>query len=247
MKPVLPSPSQIHAQDVLAYLRTHPAFLREHPEIVQWLEIPEAQRGETILDFQHYAIAALKARVKEAEQSVSSVVHGNHARHSLQASVHQAALSLMKARTLEQFLECICLDFVSLFQVDVIRLVLESDVLGVMESYYPEQHYSGLAFLATGSCGELFSPDQQVRMVADSALDHPWLAEIVFQECSELATSVALLSLSLPMADRMGLLALGVRETGRFQDGQGAESFKFLAAACAIRLDQLLYDQAGLL
>ena len=206
-----PSARTIHERDVLEYLRTHPTFMQAHPEILEWLQVPEPQHGEGILDFQHYALKALKQRVADAQQQIGTVVQGAHSRHSLQAQSQQAVLALMKARNLEQFLECICIDFVRLFQVDVIRLALESELGGLFESYYPEQHYSGLTFLALGSCAELFAPRQEVRMVADTAFDHPWLSEVIFHECAQLATSVVLLSLPLPMAGRAALLALGVR------------------------------------
>jgi uncharacterized protein YigA (DUF484 family) len=78
-------------------------------------------------------------------------------------------------------------------------------------------------------------------------MDNPWITDVLFHECADLARSCALIRLTLPYVGRFGVLALGVRDTGRFQDGQGVELLRFLGAATAIRLDQLLSEQVGVL
>ena len=118
---------------------------------------------------------------------------------------------------------------------------------GYYESYYPEQHYSGITLIAVGAAEAVFARGQEIRMVANSALEHPWMNEVFFHECSELSTSSTYMLCQLPQTARKAVLAFGVREAGRFQEGQGTELLRFLADATALKLDQLLYEQAGLL
>lgn len=246
-----PPPSATHesllAHEVLAYLRANPNFVQEHPEVLEWLQIPEAQHGDGVLDFQRYAIANLQARVKQSEIHQDVMVHMSRHTHRLQAQVQQAVLRLMHAVTLEQLFECFCIDFPNIFAVDVVRLGLESELGAYYESHYPEQYYLGLTLMELGACADVLSQAQDVRMVADAGMDHPWIAEVLFHECADLARSCALIRLSLPYVGRFGLLALGVREVGRFQDGQGVEILRFLGVATSIRLDQLLSEQVGVL
>jgi uncharacterized protein len=141
----------------------------------------------------------------------------------------------------------LCIDFPSIFSVDVVRLGLESEIGHTFESYYPEEHYSGMVLIETGVAADMLAPAQEVRFVADSRLDHPWAIQTLFHECSALAGSAAYMAVPLPKAGRAAILAFGVREAGRFQDGQGTELLRFLAQVLSLRLDQLLYEQAGLL
>lgn len=242
-----PTPSPLCADDVLRFLQANPAFLREHPEIVEWMQPPAVDHGEGVLDFKTHAITALQQRVQDTKAHYGTIIHGARESHRLQMQVQQGVLKLVTARTLEQFFECICIDFPAIFSVDVVRLGLESDMGGYYESYYPEEHYSGMTLIAMGAVTEMFARGHEVRMVAHSDCDNPWLVEMFFHECESLAVSAAYMALTLPQAGRSAVLALGARDAGHFQDGQGTELFRFLAHVAAIRLDYLLYDQAGLL
>ncbi len=235
------------AEEVLDYLSQHPDFLQQHPHAIEWLNPPAHHTGKTVIDFQQYSIQHLQQCVQDAKHTYGQVVEVARDNYRMQAQVQQAVLQLVKTRTLEQLLECLCMEFVQTFNVDVIRLGLESDMGGLYESYYPENHYSGMVFIPVGASRELFQDSQKVSLVADSAQDIQWPLKIFFHECGDLAVSAAYMRLHLPSTDRYAVLAFGTRQSARFQSGQGTGLLQFLSDIVAVRLDQCLDEQAGLL
>ncbi len=235
------------SQQVLEFLKENPTFFEKHPEALASLLPEDGELGGNVVDFQHYAIQALQKRVEDTKEHFSSVVNVARDNHRMQQQVQDATLRLMGVHTLEQLFECLCLDFPVVFDVDVVRLALESDMGGQYESYYPEQHYSGMALIEIGAVERLFPKGKTVHLIAESTLDAIWITEQVFHECQDFARSIAYMALNLEKTGRQALLSFGVREAGRFQAGQGTELLSYLAKVTALKLDHLLYEQAGLL
>lgn len=226
--------------DVLAYLQAHPDFLARHPELLEVLTPPEAEDGN-IVDLQHYMARALQGQVRNLKDKFEGLVTSSRDNMSTLSQVHASVLRLIKARTLEQLLEVLTIDLTHLFNIDVVRLAMESPVAGQYDTYYSEENYSGIAFVEPGIILAALGDEDHLLVEDARELVVPGFDQ-VFEDCSGLVRSYALLRLRLPRTKRDALLAFGERHTGRFHPGQGVELLTFLARIVEHRLDQSLED-----
>lgn len=227
---------------VLDYLQKNPNFLRHHPELLEVLTPPELQTGHNIIDFQKFALGSLQQDMQSLKDKFNGLLGSARDNMSVQYQVHQAILQLLKARDLEHLLEVLTIDFLRYFDVDAVRLVIESDVAELYESYYGTDSYSGISFAPLMTVDEALGDGATIALVSDCEMDPPYAYETIFAECSRLVRSCALLRIYLEKIGRTGILAFGVREVGRFHAHQGVELLQFLAQVVEWRLDQCLRE-----
>lgn len=235
--------SALSEEQVIAFLQKHPDFLKRHPEMLALLTPPGRELGESVVDFQQFQLKNLQSNTRAMKTRYDSLVDFCRDNLSVQGQVHDAALRLIRARNLEQLLEVITIDLVSLFDVDVVRLAVESDAAEFYETYYTEQNYSGIVFITPGACDVLFEKRKAI-LVEDTVAKPPVGFDEIFADCSGLIQSCALLKLELELINRDVLLAFGVRTKKRFHAGQGLELLSFLSRIVAHQLDAYLTDMA---
>lgn len=233
-------PNSLSAEQVREYLRSHPKFFAENPEVLTWFVPPSPQEEQNIADFQSFAIRRLQQQLRESQERLDSIVDSARDNTSVLHQIHHAILGLVRARDLEQLLEVVTLDLVQLFQVDVVRLVLESSALELRESHYPEHHYSGIVFIDEGLIDEIFCSRHMVQLCADTTRDYFPGFEQIFSECTRIVNSCALLRLELRDDLPPAMLAIGVRERNKFHPKQGSELLQFLSMVLAERLESCL-------
>ncbi|MBY0356154.1 MAG: DUF484 family protein [Rickettsiales bacterium] len=233
--------TRLSEASVLHYLQEHPDFLSRHPELFEKLVPPERQTGEKISDFQQFAIKNLQQRVKKVETHFAHAVTYARDNQSAQGQIHEAVLQVIAARGLEALLETLTQDMQLIFDVDVVRLGLESEIADLYESYHPEEHYSGLVFIGAGAT-EVFFGEKQVLLFADTEAQGGFLIDELFHNCQRLALSCVLLRLHLPMLQRNAVIGFGVRMAGRYDATQAIDLLSFLAKVMAQRLDTCLYE-----
>lgn len=236
------STDSITREQVNAFLRQNPGFLKEHPELYQILLPPEADHGNGVVDFQQHMLGSLQKDHRELREKFEELVKAARDNQSTQSQVHAAALRLVEASDLERLVELITQDLAALFGVDIVRLAVESDVAQFYDSYYTEQNYSGISFVESGTI-ETALENQAIRLCEDAQKTPVHAMDKIFLDCSGLVRSCALLRLDLPMNQRVALLAFGVREAGRFHAGQGTEMLNFLAKVVERQLDKCLSAQ----
>jgi uncharacterized protein YigA (DUF484 family) len=229
-------------EEVRAFLKKHPNFLKENLDVVADLAPPEQNFGNGIIDFQHYMLKNLQKDSKALKSRYDVLIDFCRDNMSVQMQVHHAALRLIRTRSLEQLLEVLTLDLVSLFDVDVVRLGVESEAR--MDTSYGEQNYSGIVFIEPGVVNRALGKKKNVLLVEDCASQTPPGFEQVFADCEALIKSCAMLRLELDTVDRNVILAFGVRHKDRFHPGQGIELLHFLAQIVAHQLDMYLKDMA---
>jgi hypothetical protein len=224
----------ITAEQVREYLQKHPDFLKKNADIMQHLTPPERDLGEGVLDFQHFMVKNLQKDSQSLKTRYDLLIDFCRENMSVQAQVHQAALRLIRTRGLEALLEVITLDLVSLFDVDVVRMAMESDV--PVDTSYGEQNYSGFVFIAPGTVDAALGANKNVLLVDDVA-EKPFAGlEQIFSDCEDLVR------LELDTVGKNVVLAFGVRYKSRFHSGQGIELLHFLAQIVAMQLDAYLMD-----
>lgn len=235
--------SELSAEQVREFLKEHPDFLKKNADLLEGLLPPGRELGDGILDFQQYMVKNLQKDAKDLKSKYEVLIDFCRDNMSVQSQVHQAALRLVGTKNLEQLLEAVTQDLLNLFDVDVVRLAMESDI--VFDTSYGEQIYSGIVFVEPGIVNEALGKKKNVRLCDDCTTAPPVGFEQIFADCDGLIESCALLRLNLDMVDRHIMLAFGVRHKGRFHPGQGVELLSFLAQIVAHQLDRYLDDLQG--
>lgn len=226
---------------VIDFLRGNPEFLAEHPELFEVLLPPEQQHGRGVIDFQYYAIDNLRRGMRKMKDRFNGLVTSARENLSVQQQVQRAVVSTVKARNLEELLEVLTTDIVRWFDVDVVRLAMESEMAGTYETYYNEENYSGICFVPTGTVNASML-GESVRLIADTQGEPPIGFEMVFADCSNLVRSCALVRLEMPTVKHTAMLAFGVRHADRFHPHQGGELLGFLGEVMTVILDRCLAE-----
>ena len=225
---------------VREFLQKNPEFLRNNPDLLASMAPPARELGDGVIDFQHFMVKNLQSNRRDLQGKYDLLVDYCRENMSAQSQVHHAVLRLIAARNLEQLLEVVALDLVNLFDVDVVRLAMESDI--IFETAFGEQNFSGIVFVEPGVAEAALGPKKKVRLVADCQQEPPAGFEQIFADCDEMIASCALLKLETQAMDKQIILAFGVRHAGRFHPGQGIELLNFLAQIVAFQLDRTLDD-----
>jgi uncharacterized protein YigA (DUF484 family) len=234
--------SHITEEQVRTFLKSHPDFLKKNSDVVEALTPPERDLGNGIIDFQHYMVKNLQKDSAALKSRYDVLIDFCRDNMSVQAQVHQAALRLIRTRSFEQLLEAVTLDLVSLFDVDVVRLAMETDKPGRYDTLYGETNFSGIVFIDPGTVDAAIGKKKNVLLVDDCTKKTPAGFDQIFADCNELVESCALLRLELEHVQKQIILAFGVRHKDRFHPGQGIELLHFLAQIVAHQLDDYLHD-----
>jgi uncharacterized protein YigA (DUF484 family) len=230
----------ITSDQVRDFLKQNPDFLKTNLDVVSDLSPPERDLGDGIVDFQHYMVKNLQKDSKALKSRYDVLIDFCRDNMSVQNQVHHAVLKLIRTRNIEQLLEAITIDLLSLFDVDVVRMAMESETR--FDTSYGEQHYSGIVFIEPGMVDAALTKKKNVLLVEDCAKTPPPGFEQIFSDCENMIASCALLRLELETVGKNVLLAFGVRYKDRFHPGQGIELLHFLAQIVAHQLDMYLDD-----
>jgi uncharacterized protein YigA (DUF484 family) len=227
-------------EEVREFLLANPDFLKNNTDLFAIASAPERELGDGIIDFQNYLVKNLQTDSKALKNKYDVLVDFCRDNIAVQSQVHKAVLGLIRSRSLEQLLETITIDLVSLFDVDVVRLAMESDKAGEYESFYSENNYSGIVFIEPGIVDYALGAKKNVLLIADIEKRAPIGFDQIFADCYSMIQSCALLRLELEQVQRNIILAFGVRYPDRFHPGQGIELLNFLAQIVAHQLDRYL-------
>jgi len=216
------------AERVAAYLRAHPRFFVDRPELLAAMEPPRRQHGDRVSDFMAAMIERLRhelARTQAAGQEIVAVSRANHAN---QARVHRGVLALMQATDRAALRDSLAMELPVLLGLDAIALCAEEG------RALPEAKRSGLRLLPAGTVAALIPAGQEVTLRPEASE-----TELLYGEAAGLVRSDALVRLPGSAGPTPMLLACGAREAGAFQPGQGTELLGFLAGAVALCLGSL--------
>ncbi len=227
-------------EQVRDFLQKNPDFLEKNADVINDMTPPERELDDGIIDFQHFMVKNLQAGSKDLQDKYDLLVEYCRDNMSVQTQVHNAVLRLIRTRNIEQLLEVIAMDLVSLFDVDVVRLAMESDIR--FDTSYGEQSFSGIVFIDPGMIDAAIGHDKNVLLVSDCEATPPVGMEQIFSDCEDMIESCALLKLEMTTIDRNIILAFGIRHKDRFHASQGIELLNFLAQIVAHQLDLYLAD-----
>ena len=205
------------AEEVEEYLRDHPDFFNERPEILRHLTPPSIDRGDGVIDFQGYILDRVKGDLKRLQLDQKELIAISRNNLSSQSRIHAAVLAALSARTFEHLIEILTTDLAVHLDVDVVVLAFETDSR-------QNDGLCGLRLLPQGSIDGLIPPGKEIRLIGTSAGD-----PVLFSGAASLVRSQALMKLRIRREGPAGMLALGARSADRFNPGQGTELLGFLA------------------
>lgn len=198
---------------VAAFLRAHPQFLAERPELYAALAPPVRVHGAVLADHMAAMLAAERARAAELALRADGVLAAGRAAAGLSARVQEAVLALLGA---ESVAECVSAEMPALLAVDAASLCVEGALQGA------RRLERGTVARRLGGRAVVFRSDAAEDAVA------------LHGEAARLARHEALLL--VPGEGPAALLALVARAPGVLEPAHGSGALAFLGRAVAAAL-----------
>lgn len=222
-----PPAETLSEEAVAAWLRQHPDFLAQNPDLLFAMTPPELDQGRGVVDFQRFLVDRQRQELEALKGASRELLSVSRTNKATQQAVNKAVLALLAAPTFSHAIGTVVDDWAELLGADVVMLGVESS---------PDQAIpgvkSGLALLAPGDVDSRLGRLQEVRVI--STLDPP--DPSMFGGAAGLARSVVWLRLSIHETVPPGLLAIASREPERFHPRQNTELLRFLASTLAVTI-----------
>jgi len=208
--------------DVIAYLKKHPDFFVQNPNMLEVMELPSRYSGEQIVDLQHEALKRLRAK-----QDV--LVDNSRTNMSIQTATHEAVLAMMEARSLDEFIGIVQDELPVLLDIDMAAVALEGAVEAI------DMSADGMPVLLPNGEVQNRLGDSDVQLIARVEG-----GDRLFGAARDLVRSVALARLYPSEVMPTGLLILGARDENMFHPHQGTELITFMARVAEILVEKWL-------
>lgn len=213
--------TMVTAADVLEYLKTHPEFLADNPELMDILTLPKAKQEKGIVDFQHFMVKRLKDQQVKTQAQQKTIIKNARANESVRTRINTAVIRLLDARSLEEFVEALTSELPLYLDVDVVTLVVEA--LG-SDRDLPHGYVSGVQIVPEGTISAIMG-DEHISLRGSTDQDN-----MLFGPGAGLVRSQAVLKLFIGPETPLGAVAFGSRDPDGFHEKQGTELVSFLAA-----------------
>jgi len=212
----------LNAMDVASYLRRHPEFLREFPDIAMALVLPREQGQAASLA--SYQLDVLRDKNRELSRRLHDLIEIAHENEGLMVRVHTLTLALMRARSLAETTNAVVAALTEDFNTDLVRLVLfRADPELPAAEWLIVEPVGAAAFPAFS---EFFKrADPLCGRLQDDKLD------VLFGARAATAQSAVLLPIG-----SIGMLAIGSLDPNRFHPGMGTVFLKLIGEAVSTAL-----------
>ena len=209
------------ARVVAAYLKRHPEFLSEYPELAAKLTMPRAQGAVSSLAA--YQLQSLREKNAELERRLAELVAIAADNEKLMERVHGLTVALLRASTMEVTARSVVARLSSDFRTEQVRLVLFG-----REPQLPRAEWllQVAGPEALPEFNEFLHQSEPLsgRLAADKL-------ERLFGARAAEVRSVAMMRLG-----DTGMLAIGSGDANRFQPGMGTLFLKMISATITAAL-----------
>lgn len=218
-EPAEPSKSSatISEADVRDFLNARPNFLQENADLLTTAISPTRQSGEGIVDMQSFLVERLQKEVRNLTALQDGFVTAARINMHTQKMIHNSVQSLLSATGFAHFVHILTQDLPEVLDVDVLTLCIEDGPI-------PLPEMTGLQRLKEGSIERPNWRGGSILMRPDAPK-----SKAIFGPAMDLVNSDALIKLDVPSLHANVMLAIGSREPGHFDHGQGTELMSFLA------------------
>ena len=212
----------LDAMDVASYLRRHPDFLAEFPDIAMALAIPREHGPAASLA--SYQLDVLRDKNRELGRRLHELIEIAHENETLMVRVHTLTLALMRARTLPETANSVAAALTEDFNTDLVRLVLFRADLDLPAAEWLIAEPSGAG--AFPAFAEFFKRAEPLC----GRLQQDKLDALFGAQAAEVHSAVL-----LPIGSA-GMLAVGSHDPNRFHPGMGTVFLKLIGEAVGTAL-----------
>jgi len=208
------------AMEVASYLRRHPEFLGEFPDIALTLLVPREQGAGTSLA--SYQLEVLRDKNKELNRRLHELIEIAHENEQLMVRVHMLTVALMRERSLYDSARRVVAGLTEDFHTDLVRLVL-------FRAPGADLSAAEWLILAPGGAKDLpaFSEFLKRNEPLCGRLQADKLDALFGAHAAEARSTV------LMPIDGIGMLAIGSGDANRFHPGMGTVFLKLIGEAIA--------------
>lgn len=211
----------VTAETVTAYLRTHPDFLAENPDLLIALTPPQFDRGEGVVDMQSFMLNRLQAELAQLKSRERTLLAAAETNVNVQYRVHQAARVLLDARSFKHLIRVINDELPEILVVEAVALCVETD-----EKLFGNTEDAGVTVIRPGTIENLFEPETDLVLRPDTPGE-----TAIFGKTAARVNSSAMLRLGIGPKAPMALIALGSHAADGFNPHQGTELLGFFGHA----------------
>jgi uncharacterized protein YigA (DUF484 family) len=214
----------IKASDVAAYLRRHPGFLSDYPELATLLTLPREQGS--VASLAAYQSQALRDKNAELERKLAELTAIAAENERLMQRVHELNVAVLRANTPEVAARSVVARLCEDFGTDHARFVL-----------FGASMLQPADWLLQVPGGREALPE-----FADFLAHHePVAGRLSAERLQRLfgAQAPDVKSAALMPLGELGLLALGSRDPDHFQPGMGTVFLKMIAATVTAALARM--------
>jgi len=207
----------MNADDIARYLRTHPQFFDQHPELLETINVPHPYGGRAIPLAERQTVS-LREKLKVLEGRLAELLQFGEENDAISEKVHRLSVALAGTRDFPALAAALYFHLREDFAVPHVALrVWGKSVPADFDEARPADEAQRLhaAAMAAPQCG----PAAGNPFV-------PW-----FGEAAEHVRSVALVPLGQTAV--FGLLALGSEDAKRFYPDMGTLYLRRIGELCA--------------
>ena len=219
---------QLSAHEVAAWLRRHPTFLKQFPDLALTLVVPRDD-GPTA-SLAGYQLEILRDKNRELSRRLSELAANAQVNERLAVRTHQLTLALMKQHDAAATLRAMAAALAEDFAGDLVRIVLLHEVAGLEADWLQViaaddarlQPFADCLKSGEPICGRLQAEKQQLLYADDAA---------------------QVLSSALLPLPGVGLVAVGSHDPNRFYPGMGTLFLRMMGEALVAALRR--FDVGG--
>ncbi|RPE79807.1 DUF484 family protein [Vulcaniibacterium tengchongense] len=216
------TPEKLGAHEVAAFLRRHPRFLQQFPDLALSLVVPREEGPAASLA--SYQLEVLRDKNRELSRRLHELFANAQENERLAVRTHQLTLALMRQRDAADTVRAMAASLAEDFNGDLVRLVLFRPVAGLEDVDWLQV---------------VPADDPRLRPFRDCLADgeplcgrlQPEKHALLYGARAEEVQSTALLPLP-----ELGLVAIGSRDPNRFYPGMGTLFLRMMGEALAAAL-----------
>jgi len=209
------------ARVVAAYLKRHPEFLSEYPELAAKLTMPREQGPVSSLAV--YQLNSLREKNAELERQLAELIAIAAENESLMERVHALTVALLRANTLEVTARSVVARLSADFHTEQVRLVLFGE-----QPQLPRADW----------LLQVIGPEALPEFTEFLQQNEPVAGRISAEKQDRLfgARAAEIRSVAMMRLGDAGILAIGSTDPNRFQPGMGTLFLKMISATITAAL-----------
>jgi uncharacterized protein YigA (DUF484 family) len=224
------SADMLSADSVEAYLRRHPQFLNDHPDLIPLLVTPEFDHGAGVVDLQRFMLQRLKGEIARLRTRERALLAAAEANVVTQGRVHHAVKVLLAATSFQQLIRIAVDELPAMLDVAATAIGVENG-----ERLPGAAGDTGVVVLKPATIDALVGADRAIALRPAVEDDRA-----VFGTKLARVRSVAMMRLELGPQAPAGLFALGAATADGFDARQGTDLLGFLAHVLQLRIRRWL-------